>query len=234
MWKIACVVVGIAVLNILYCTPRKEFVNHFSKYGTTFLSINEKRVALTIDNAAHNSTFKKLLKILDDNDVKATFLVMSDYINESVEHTIIDAMKNGHEFGNNGKTKCITYLLTMEQLEEEIDDCNNKLKELYEKTDVEPTGLQFYRPSSGLFNKPMLDLVKSKKMKPTMGSVYPRDAYIPYSIINLYFLDYKINSNDVITLHDRFWNVDVLENLLPWLYWHGYTVERLSDFVSAN
>ena len=62
---------------------------------------DEKVVALTFDDGPHPEFTPKLLKILANHNIKATFFVSGKHVEQHKEiiHNIID---NGHELGNHG------------------------------------------------------------------------------------------------------------------------------------
>lgn len=229
-------VVLIPVCSILYCLPKQLVFHYLDRYPNIISRlppphINNKTVTITIDDVPYGASFPEILAVLDKYNVKATFLTISSYIDTTSEQLIINAMRNGHEFANHGNTNRRHSRLSASQLINEIDTCNAKLRKLYRRAQVEPTGTRFYRLGCGTFNQHMIDYTKEKDMYIVLGSVYPHDAHMPSATINIWYMQYKIDVDDIIIMHDRWWTVGMLDNLLAWLYENNYQVRKLGDVI---
>lgn len=230
------VIIGAAsIAFILYWLPKPILYKYLDNYGiVSRFNPRRKEVILTIDDMPHRKSFKKIIDILDKYNVKATFFLVPDFMNEVNEQTVINAIKNGHEFSNHGKTHTMTLFLSPDQLNEEIDYTDNYIRNLYQKAGKIPTALHFYRPPHVLFYRKIIDMVKNKRIKGKkiriiMGGAYPGDAYIPFPSINLLYLKNKIEPGDIIGLHDRPWTVPLLDKLIPWLKDNDYKIKTLGE-----
>jgi hypothetical protein len=51
----------------------------------------------------------------------------------------------------------------------------------------------------------------------TLGTVYPKDANFPMPNIYAYIIKSKIQDNDIIILHDRWWTSSTLKKCIPFI-----------------
>lgn len=206
--------------SIYYWLPKWLFLNLFlEKYYPQIITRNPNvtnKIALTFDDAPYGY-HQEIIKLLDKFNMKGTFFVISDSINDRNKQVLIDAIKNGHQLGNHGKTNSMHALKTQKSLENEIDICDMKIKEIYDEAQIKVPTMMVYRPGCGLFNKKMLNMINSKNYTLALGSVYPNDPMFRSSLINYFYLIKHIENGDVVILHDRKWTIPLLEMLLPWL-----------------
>ncbi len=74
-------------------------INELKKYSAYFIGNNEKVIYLTFDEGGNNTYLDKIVDILNENDVKATFFLCGQFILDNKE--LIKKMeKNGHSVGN--------------------------------------------------------------------------------------------------------------------------------------
>lgn len=219
-WIPKCVVIDL--IELLY--PKIFMRNLYSKY-----------VALTFNNVPHEShesheSHEEIIKILDQNLMKGTFFIVSDNINEKNIKIFVDAVKNGHQLANHGKTNTVHYLKNKRDLAKEILDCDIKIREIYTLAGTSLPEYMFYRPGYGLFGPQMLEIVKNLGYKLAMGSVYPNDTIIINPTINYHYLINHIERGDIIIMHDRKWTSKMLPDLLEWMKWNqieSITLDKL-------
>jgi peptidoglycan/xylan/chitin deacetylase (PgdA/CDA1 family) len=183
---------------------------------------NIGNVALTFDDMPYGS-HQEIIDILDKYNMKATLFIVSGDITESNIDIFINAVRNGHQLGNHGRTNSMHFLKNREELIDEIEHCDRKIKEIYLKANVPLPTVMCYRPGCGLFGPQMLDILLSLESKIntkytlTLGSVYPDDPVIPFSLVHYYYNIWHIEEGDVIIIHDRSWTPKMLRYLLAWM-----------------
>lgn len=196
----------------------KILVSIFERFYPQILTRNKnnENIALTFDDVPYDlESFKKILEILDKYQQKATFFIISSFVDsEEKKKLLIDAVKNGHQLANHGKTDSMHARKSIDELKNEILECENLIKDIYCLADVKLSDKKFYRPGCGFFNNQMLDLLCELEYILTLGSVYPFDPQIPFPKLNYYSLKFSIEKGDIIILHDRKWTPEMLELLL--------------------
>jgi peptidoglycan/xylan/chitin deacetylase (PgdA/CDA1 family) len=192
---------------------------------------SNNQICLTLDDAPYGKSYGDILDTLEKYDVKVTFFVISDYVNDDNKHLMLKALKNGHQLANHGKTNTKHASLSFEELKKEIEHCQNLIEILYEDASIEMPECIYYRPGCGFFNNTMFLLQEENNMKIILGSVYPHDPQIPSSTINYYYLINKVESNDIIILHDRTWTVDLLKYFIPQMINKDLKFKTLSQTI---
>lgn len=215
-----------------YLLPKKLLSYYCEKYDIFYKIVNfekKKEIILTIDDVPYYYTsFSNILSTLDKYEIKASFFVISQYINEENKPLLIKAIKNGHHLANHGSKNRMHARLGYEGLKQEIEVCENKLKELYQEAGVEYPQISFYRPGCGYISNNILLLRDDIKFVITLGTTYPHDPQVPIPKINELYIRCKIENGDIIILHDRSWTYPLLQNIIPYLLDKGYKFETLN------
>jgi peptidoglycan-N-acetylglucosamine deacetylase len=236
---------GIAtVLFLFYWLPKPIFVNLlqnkiYPKVATNIKS-DHKAISLTFDDIPYVSTTRseinkrvpsyiEIIKLLNIYKFKATFFIISDYLTPESEDMLINAIKDGHQLGNHGKTNSLHAIKNSLNAFEEIGSCHDKIVELYKRAATPLPKTMVYRPGCGLPSNNLFAACDHFGYKMVLGSVYPNDLIVPSSLINYLYLIAHIDKDDIVILHDRRWTPSLLQRLLPWLVTHGYHGITLSD-----
>lgn len=215
----------IVIGSIEYFFPKvvtREKINTINTFG--------KKIAITIDDVPYGN-FKEIVSLLDNYNMKATFFVISDYINEQNENDLINAIKNGHQLGNHGKTNSMHLLKGSTNLLNEIKICDEKIEYLYWKADKKITN-RVYRPGCGLFNNRMIQLAEQTKHKLVLGSVYPNDPIMIIPYINYLYLKLHTEPGDIVIIHDRKWTPKTLKYYLEWLQQNNFRSVILDELIN--
>lgn len=180
---------------------------------------DKKQVALTFDDGPNYNT-NKVLEVLKEYNVPATFFVLGSKINknESILQRIAD---NGHEIGNHTYNHKILTRLKEEEILKEIEDTNNKI---YEVTGNYP---KLLRPSYGIVN----NTVKKLSEYPiiiwdidTLDWKYHNSKKIAKRVLS------KVEDGDIILMHDVYSSTaNALKILIPELQKNGYIFVTVSE-----
>lgn len=184
-------------------------------------------IYLTIDDVILNkNVFEEILNVLDKYNVKATFFVISSYINEHNYDLIVNAIKNQHHFANHGETNKMHALFNESDLENEILKCETTLKDLYSIANIKYPSIKYFRPGCGYTNDTIINVCNKLGYRVVLGSVYPCDPHIPMPNLYAFIIKNKTQPNDIIILHDRNWTPSTLIKTLPYLT-SNFNVEHL-------
>lgn len=228
---------SLIVFLIYYWLPKWLLLDlfletHYSQILTRN-KFTKNKIALTFDDVPYGA-HEEIIKLLDKYNMKATFFVISEYLTDETRSLLVKAVKNGHQLGNHGKTNSMHALKTTRSLFSEIQTCDAEIKEIYHQANVTLPNLMVYRPGCGLFTEIMLRVVQSQLYTLALGSVYPNDPMIRWSLLNYYYLISHLEGGDVVILHDRIWTIPLLEGLLPWLIEKKYTSVTLNDLTYSS
>lgn len=114
----------------------------------------DKKVSISFDAAWGADDTDELLKILADNDVKATFFLCGYWVDKYTDEVkkIFDA---GHDIGNHSDTHPHGSQLSLESNQKEIQSVHKKVKALL---GIE---MNLYRPPFGEYNNTVIEAANS-------------------------------------------------------------------------
>jgi len=234
-----------SILGIIYLLPKSIIKFLASKYDTIHFFIPNrseiistsssdditcvKNVLLTFDDVPYDEdSFSKLLDILRTFREKAIFFVISSQINESNSHLLVRAIKEGHCLSNHGVYNHYHCFRSYETVKYEIEACQNHIRQIYWNAQKEYPKLHFFRPGGGIMNSTIQQICSELNMIPLLGSVYPHDPHIRSTDMNLWYIQYHLEENDILILHDRIWTPVLLQKLLKWMHKNNF---RTVDYV---
>ena len=124
----------------------------------------EKKVALSFDAAWGNEDLRQILKILEANDVKATFFMTGEWV-EKYPESVKRMAEEGHELGNHSENhKNMSKLSDAENLEE-LMKVHEKVKTI---TGIE---MKLFRPPYGDYDDGLIKLINANNYYPIQWSV---------------------------------------------------------------
>lgn len=193
------------------------YMNDYIIYDTDVTG--NKYIALTFDDGPSYNT-NKVLDILEENNVPATFFVLGNRIKGN-ENTLKRMVSSKMEIGNHTFNHLLLTKYKEDKVKSEINDTSNLI---FEVTGKYPTLL---RPSYGSCNK----IIKSVADTPiiiwdidTLDWKYHNSRRISSRVIN------KVKDGDIVLMHDIYSaTANALEIIIPSLKSKGYTFVTVSD-----
>jgi peptidoglycan/xylan/chitin deacetylase (PgdA/CDA1 family) len=164
-----------------------------------------------------DSSFEEILDILNKYNAKATFFVISSYITDTNRRLLVKAIEDGHHLANHGVKNKAHILYNAFELENEITECEQLLRQLYKEAHTEYPKIKYFRPGCGHTSTTTSYVCKKLGYKIVLGTVYPSDAHIPMPNLYAWIINNKVKNNDVIIIHDRWWTPSTLMKTLPYL-----------------
>jgi len=230
-YLIASVLLLGAILVGVVCNP-KPLVYRLAYHSPDvlyFVKTKEKIIALTIDDGPHPVVTPKILDVLSEYQVPATFFLIGGRVEDN-ENIVRRIVKDGHEIGNHHMQDRPSIKLSEAEFERQLLEADEILSEFAQ--------VKWFRPASGWFNKRMLRQLEKYNYKCALGSVYPYDAAIHnVTFLSNYILD-NVFPGAIIILHDgsleREVTVDVLKRIIPKLKKSGYQFVTLSELVGIS
>lgn len=241
------------ILGIYYWIPKYATLSIMKKFFPSIVmnnvnsdnnNINSngsvKKIALTFDDVPYGQikTFEEILFLLNKNNNKGTFFIISDYFYKQVRddtkrNVFLDAIKNDHLMANHGKTDSMHAILSERYLRSELSQCDYLIQSLYNSAgkNFDDEKMKIYRPGCGVFTSSMIDVAKKSKYKIVLGSVYPHDPIVPFAIINFWNIISKLEHGDIVILHDRSWTIPLLKLLLPWMEKNNFKSVTVQDLL---
>ncbi|WP_019638194.1 polysaccharide deacetylase family protein [Paenibacillus fonticola] len=189
----------------------------------------KKEIALTFDDWATDKTVTQILDILAEYDVKATFFLRAQGVeqNPNLARAMIE---EGHDVANHSYAHQVVTTLTPEQLQEDVVKAHQVITEA-----IQEQPLMLYRPPTGVVDDATAEIIAA--------TGYPRIAM--YDVTTL---DWDVNnsaedivkgimkktqSGSVILLHilDGIHTAEALPTVLEKLQDKGYTFVKMKDLI---
>ena len=144
------------VAAMLGLQPMAERVGAFAtanlerKLPIYCVETDEPKVAVSFDAAWGADDTDELLRILKENDVKATFFLCGYWVEKYAEE-VKKIAEAGHDLGNHSATHPHMSQLTAEQITEELQKCHQNVKGL---TGIE---MDLFRPPFGEYDNEVIE-----------------------------------------------------------------------------
>lgn len=198
------------------------------KYNGIAMGNNEEKyVYLTFDEGYEAGYTSKLLDILKENNVKATFFITAHYLNTQPE-LVQRMIDEGHIVGNHTVNHKSMPDLDDEKIKEEIMNLHTAV---YEKFNYE---MKYIRPPMGEFSERTLEITKNLGYTTTMWSFayddwdenkQGREEYGKNKVLA------NIHNGAVILLHaNSVDNCNILDTCIKEIKNMGYEFKNLNEF----
>lgn len=122
--------------------------------GIAMGNSQSKNIYLTFDAGYEAGYTEDILKVLKENDVKATFFITAHYVNTATD-LVKQMIQNGNTVGNHTVNHACLPGLSDEEIKEEIMKLHNSV---YDITGYEMT---YFRPPRGEFSERTANIVES-------------------------------------------------------------------------
>ncbi len=187
---------------------------------------DKKQVAISFDAAWGNDDTEQLIKILAEYDVPATFFVVGAWVDKYPE-SVKQLSDAGHQIQNHSNTHPHMPQLSKEQMRDEIESCNQKIKAI---TGVCPTLL---RPPYGDYDNALIETMTDLNMYTIQWDVDSldwKDNATPDSICKR--VTSKVKNGSIVLFHnDADHTPEALPNILKCLKDEGYEFVFIEDLI---
>lgn len=189
-----------------------------------------KRIALTFDDGPHPKITSKILDILDEFSIKATFFVIGVNVKNYSEQ-INKILEKGHEIGNHTYSHNILKSMSKEEIESEIAKTESQLNEINE---VE---VKLLRPPCGLYDETLENIAKEKNLKIVLWTIDTLDWEHASSKQMIKNVLVNIKDGDIILFHDyvsgEYNTPRALKEIIPSLKNMGYEFVTVSELLQT-
>ena len=223
---------GVAVLALLGAAAvgLREVVNSstFQLFGDYVARVdtNERVVALTFDDGPDPFHTPRVLDVLDQHHVKATFFMMGRNV-ERYPKVAREVLRRGHEIGNHSYSHPKLILMSPRRVRDEIERTDTLLR------GIGVTGeIHFRPPHASKFIVLPCVLVQMRKLS-VLGDVDPKEwKQRPAAVMTESILR-QVRPGSIIGLHDPAGaeSLQTLKDILPALIALGFRFETVSELV---
>lgn len=187
----------------------------------------EKKVSISFDAAWGADDTDELLRILKQNDVKATFFLCGYWVDKYPEE-VKKIYADGHDIGNHSNTHPHGSQLSLEANKKEIMAVHEKVKNLlgYE--------MNLYRPPFGEYNDTVLDAAKECSYHSIQWDIDSLDwkEFGVESEINQVLNHKHLGNGSIVLFHnDTKYTPDALDTIIKGIKEKGYEIVPISELI---
>ena len=235
--KIGITVLGCCVLaSVLFLTPAAERVSSFAaanlerKLPIYCVQTDEPKIAVSFDAAWGADDTDELLRILKENDVKATFFLCGYWV-EKYGEEVKKIAEAGHDLGNHSATHPHMAQLSASQITEELQKCHQNVKDL---TGIE---MDLFRPPFGEYDNEVIETATQNGYYTIQWDVDSLDwkEQGTEAEINQVLNHKHLGNGSIILFHnDAKYTPQVLDTILKGLKNKGYDIVPISELIHRD
>lgn len=190
------------------------------------VSSADNKIALTFDCAWENSDTQRLIDILDEYDVKATFFATGDWC-ERYPEDVLALFNEGHAIENHSNSHPHVQSIAKDKLIADTTACDDIIESII---GVRPT---LYRAPYGEFSDSMLSVFENElPHKVIQWTVDSRDWQGREAVDMAHTVISSTQSGGIMLFHNDTINTpDALEIVLPTLQQDGFEFVLVKDLI---
>jgi peptidoglycan/xylan/chitin deacetylase (PgdA/CDA1 family) len=184
-----------------------------------------KNLVLSFDDGPHPVLTRRIIEILKEYDVCATFFLLGTAI-EKAPDLIKEIYNEGHILGNHGYEHVSFKVLSPDLVISELEKTDNLIGKYTGMTEF-----GFYRPPYGIATESYLKWIKKNGKYSVLWSLDSYDSRNEFDVDQIAEMLLKdIQNGDIILFHDtRSFTADVLKIIIPELLLRNYRFRRLDE-----
>ena len=235
--KIGSIFLGLGMLFfVILLTPAAERVSSFAttnlerKLPIYCVQTDEPKISVSFDAAWGADDTDELLRILKENNVKATFFLCGYWVEKYAEEVqkIADA---GHDLGNHSATHPHMAQQTSEQITEELQKCHKSIKDL---TGID---MDLFRPPFGEYDNEVIETAKQNGYYTIQWDIDSLDwkEQGADAEINQVLNHKHLGNGSIILFHnDAKYTPQVLDTILKGLKNKGFEIVPISQLIHRS
>ncbi|TKT90934.1 polysaccharide deacetylase family protein [Dyadobacter frigoris] len=223
------IILGLIVIFYLASTTYGSFQIRANYFVKSIHKGNKKSVAFTFDDGPDPEITPRILAVLKEKGVKATFFVIGEKA-EKYPDLLRQIDEEGHIVANHSYShNHLIGFFSKKRLNQDLTHCNEAIIAALGKSPV------FFRPPFGVTNPRYANVLKGLKMQSIGWSLRSFDTRAK----NKYQLIEKVISNlkrrDIVLLHDnRAVTADALEDLIEHCFNKNIEIQPLSIIINKE
>ena len=189
---------------------------------------DEKKIALTFDDGPHPEYTPRILSVLEEYSVTATFFLIGD--NAAAYPEIVKKeVEMGCELGNHTKSHRHIKDLCYDELIKEMNDAESQIRSI---TGRSPN---YFRPPEGVCTKNVGKAAMEKGYFVILWTVDTRDWEAPPANQIVKSVKENLRPGAIILFHDYVYGssetADALKEIIPYVLSEGYEIVSLNELL---
>jgi peptidoglycan/xylan/chitin deacetylase (PgdA/CDA1 family) len=166
-------------------------------YGRTFTGIRtgSKRLALTYDDGPNDPHTFRLLDVLANHNVRATFFLIGRYVRQRPD-IVREIVRAGHVIGNHTFTHPLLIFQSAREIKQQLTDCTLAI------SDAVGEHSNLFRPPFGGRRPAVLQIARQLGLEPVMWNVTGYDWNAQSAGDIQHKVARRVRGGNVILLHD--------------------------------
>ena len=193
-----------------------------------------RRLALTFDDGPNPRETPRLLRLLAEHRIQATFFLLGRNVRRFPQ-LVQEIAAAGHEIGNHTHSHLALPLLPRRAMLRELEHTNRLI---HAATGHWP---QLVRPPLGWFSTGVLRTLAEHGYRPVLGDVYPQDCTRPGAAVIAARVLARVQPGSIVILHDgvpygradRSQSVEAVALLIEQLRQRQYTFATISHLLES-
>ena len=222
-----CVLIGAVALMVAGNTASKVVaaISEQREIPVYCVETDEKVCALSFDAAWGNEQTQTLLDILDRYEVKSTFFLVKQWV-DNYPDSVKEIASYGHDVGNHSATHPHMNSLSKEEQLGEIRSCNEAIEALTGKT---PT---LFRAPYGEYNNTLVKNTKAENMYCVQWNIDSLDWKNPSPDEMVSRIEQNLTEGSIILLHNGAENTpEALPKIIEMIQSKGYKIVPVSQII---
>lgn len=223
----SCVLIGALALGIASSTAGKivRTMTEKREIPIYYVDTAEKVCALSFDAAWGNEQTETLLDILDQYEVKSTFFLVKQWV-DNFPDDVKEIAARGHDVGNHSATHPHMAQLSADAQLSEIRDCNTAVEEL---TGTCPT---LFRAPYGEYDNKLVENLRGENMYCVQWNIDSLDWKDPSPAEMVERIKSKLCPGSIILMHNGATNTpEALPQIIEMIQGEGYTIVPISEII---
>lgn len=185
------------------------------------------QISISFDAAWGADDTDDLLRILEENDVKATFFLCGYWV-EKYPEEVKRIAEAGHDLGNHSATHPHMSQISSEEIAKELADCHRKVKDL---TGIE---MDLFRPPFGEYDNHVIKTATENGYYTIQWDIDSLDwkEQGPQAEINQVLNHKHLGNGSIVLFHnDAKYTPEVLDTIIKGLKEKGFELVPLSELI---
>jgi peptidoglycan/xylan/chitin deacetylase (PgdA/CDA1 family) len=189
---------------------------------------SRKWIALTFDDGPHPGYSERILKILHQYDVPATFFLVGEMAERHPDLVRAEAAE-GHSIANHTYHHLSLTKIPQDSVATEIKACGEVLRSITGKAP------RLFRPPGGEYNDQVAEASEALGYRMILWTDDPGDYASPGADVILKRTVERVDNGGIILLHDGIeQTIEILPQLLRYLKSHGYECVTIDEMLERK
>lgn len=226
----ACILIGAIVLTVTTSTATQAVQTATTErlIPIYYVDTQDKVCSISFDAAWGNEQTDTLLDILDEHEVKTTFFLVGDWVDNYPE-SVKEISSRGHDIGNHSNTHAHMTQLSMTEQSAEIENCSAKIEAITNKE------VTLFRPPYGEYDNSVVEVCNNENMYCVQWNIDSLDWKDPTPQDMVERIENNLCPGSIILLHNGATNTpEALPLIIEAIKAQGYTIVPISQLLPSG